>query len=42
MEYTEIQIDLSTLKNSLKDIVITELADTGFESFWEDKGQLKA
>jgi ribosomal protein L11 methyltransferase len=42
VNYTEVSINLETLKSSFKDIIISELGDIGFESFIEENNDLKA
>lgn len=42
MEYAEISIDIGVLNDELTDIIVAELGDAGFESFYEQNSQLMA
>jgi ribosomal protein L11 methyltransferase len=42
VNYIEVSINLETLKNSFKDIVIAELGEIGYESFIEEDNALNA
>ncbi len=42
MNYTELKINLSSLPGHMKDILVAELGQVGFESFMEEKGILLA
>ncbi len=42
MNYTEVKINLGSIPGHLKDILVAELGQVGFESFMEEKGMLLA